>query len=147
MSSNFLILIPSNRQSVRSHIPSLKPETVFFYPDFNFLTLLTLSHFFSFSSQGRCWRSGRFGKRRTTFLAEHAFNRTTFFFSAFSFVLTLCLWNCLIALSKVPHLMPALLMQLSITLVARFTCKPVQGVKTKQSYDVPNTAIIIMTPV
>ena len=43
--------------------------------------------------------------------------------------------------------MPVLLMQLSITLVARFTGKPVQDVKTKQSHVVPNTAIIIMTPV
>ena len=51
------------------------------------------------------------------------------------------------ALSKVPHLMPVLLMQLSITLMAGFTGKPVQGVKTKQSHVVPNTAIIIMTPV
>ena len=68
-----------------------------------------------------------------------------FFFSAFSVVFTLCLWNCLIALSKVP-LIPVLLIQLSITLVARFTFKPVQGVKTKQSHIVLNTAIII-TPV
>ena len=30
--------------------------------------------------QGRRQRSGRSGERRTTFLADHAFGRTTFFF-------------------------------------------------------------------
>ena len=53
------------------------------------------------------------------------------FFFNFSLFCCAYLWNCLIALSKVPHLMPVLLMQLSITFVARFTYKPVQGVKTK----------------
>ena len=42
---------------------------------------------------------------------------------------------------------PVLLIHLSITLVARFIFKPVQGVKTKQSHVVLNTAIIMMTPV
>ena len=106
----------------------------------------------------RRW-SGRSGKRRTTFLVEHAFGRTTclffflFFFCFFFFYFSF--FCCAYSLSvksfyhiiKVPHLIPVLLIQLSITLVARFTCKPVQSVKTKQSHVVPNTAIIIMTPV
>ena len=42
--------------------------------------------------------------------------------------------------------MSVLLMQLSLTLVARLICKPVQGVKIKQSHVVPNAAIIKMAP-
>ena len=33
--------------------------------------------------QGRRQRSGRSGERRTTFLADHVFGRTTFFFQPF----------------------------------------------------------------
>ena len=99
--------------------------------------------------------AGRSGERWTTFFGRACFRPLHFIFYLFiyfylfqPFLLCLhCLWNCLIALSKVLHLMSVLLMHLSITLVARFTCKPVQGVKTKQSHVVPNTAIIIMPPV
>ena len=82
-------------------------------------------------------------------LAEHAFDLTTFFFYfclfCCAYSLSVKLFNCIIKSAAVNT---CVLMQLSITFVARFTCKPVQGMTTKQqSHVVPNTAIIIMTPV
>ena len=43
--------------------------------------------------QGHRRRSGRSGARRTTFLAEHAFGRTTFFFFFFFFSLFCCAYS------------------------------------------------------
>ena len=67
-----------------------------------------------------------------------------FYFSLFLLCLSVKLFNRII---KSAAFNACFVMQLSITLVARFTCKLVQGVITKQSQVVPNTAIIIMTPV
>ena len=69
---------------------------------------------------------------------------STFFFRPFLLCLSETLFNRII---RSAAFNACSVMQLSITLVACFTCKPVQGVKTKKSHVVLNTAIIIMTPV
>ena len=67
-----------------------------------------------------------------------------FFFQPFLLCLSVTLFNCII---KSAAFNACFVMQLSIMLVTRFSCKPVQGVKIKQSHVVPNAEIIIMTHV